>query len=328
MTRRPRVFVTRPIIDGPLDSLRDIARVTVNPQDRALAPEELYASIRSVDAILSHLTDDIDARLLEMAGPDLKIVANYAAGYNNIDVPACTRHRVYATHTPDVLTESTADLAWTLLMAVARRVVEGDRLVRSGRFTGWAPQLLLGREVSGKTLGIIGCGRIGRAVARRGAAFGMQVIYHQHHRLAPDIEKNLNLRYVALGELLGQAEFISLHCPLTEQTRHLIDKKALELMKPEAILINTARGPIIDEKALVRFLQNQKISGAGLDVFEDEPRLAAGLSELDNVVVLPHIGSATAETRRRMGEVAAANIRAALEGSVPPNALNADQLAG
>lgn len=326
MNSRPRVYVTRPIISGPLDRLREIAEVEVNPDDAPLARAELLSAVQGVDAILCHLTETIDEQLLEAAGPALKIVANYAVGYNNIDIEACTRRGVYVSNTPGVLTECTADLAWALLMAVARRVVEGDRLVRSGGFTGWGPQMLLGQEVSGKTLGILGCGRIGQAVARRARGFGMQILYYQRTPLALELEQELAARYVELPELLANSEFVSLHCPLTAQTRHLIGVAELERLKPEAILVNTARGPVVDEQALVDFLQEKKIAGAGLDVFEEEPRLAPGLSELDNVVVLPHIGSATVETRRRMGEVAVANIRAAFTDRVPPEALNAEEL--
>ncbi|MDO3378598.1 2-hydroxyacid dehydrogenase [Geoalkalibacter halelectricus] len=318
---RPTVFVTRPIIQGPLDRLAAVAEVQVHEGDELLGPDELRARVAGIDALFCHLTDRIDDALLEAAGPQLRIVANYAVGYNNIDLEACRRRGVAATNTPGVLTESTADIAFALLLATARRLVEGDRMVRAGQFDGWGPQMLLGHEIAGKTLGIIGCGRIGQAMARRARGFGMSLLYTQRRPLDGDLGRELGLSYVDLDTLLAQSDFISLHCPLTPETHHLLGRAQLARLKPEAILINTARGPVVDEKVLVEFLQGKRLAGAGFDVYEEEPRLAPGLAELDNVVLLPHIGSATFETRRRMGEMVVDNILAALQGLRPPNAL-------
>lgn len=318
---KAKVFVTQPIIAGPLDRLAALADVRIHQETTLLSPAELREMAAGADALFCHLTDIVDEDLLEAAGPQLRIVANYAVGYNNIDLDACRRRGIVATNTPSVLTESTADIAFALLLAVARRVVEGDRMVREGRFDGWAPQMLLGQELHGKTLGIIGCGRIGQAVARRARGFGLSLLYTQRRPLSGDVGRDLGLNFVSLDELLTQSDFISLHCPLTPQTHHLLGRKQLALLKPSAILINTARGLVVDEKVLVEFLQQKKLAGAGFDVYAEEPRLSPGLAELDTVVLLPHIGSATFETRRRMGEMVVDNILAALQGLRPPNAL-------
>ena len=232
------------------------------------------------------------------------------------------------TNTPGVLTEATADLAFALILATARRLVEGDKRVREGKFTYWAPLLFLGWEVSGKTLGIIGAGRIGQAVAKRARGFGMRVLYHNRTRLSPAAEQELNVSFAPLEDLLREADFVTLHVPLTPQTRHLIGRRELELMKPTAHLINTARGPVVDEAALVEALRRGEIGGAGLDVYEQEPQLSPGLTDLDHVVLLPHVGSATIETRTRMGLLAAANLLAGLRGERPPNCLNWTALQG
>jgi len=248
------------------------------------------------------------------AAPKLKVISNYAVGYDNIDIPAARTRGVKVGNTPGVLTETTADLAWSLLMATARRLVASDQFLRAGKFTGWGPMMFLGVDVWGKTLGIVGMGQIGRAIARRAIGFQMKSIYHDVVRLPAEAEEALSATYVEMETLLRESDFITLHVPLTAETTHLIDAAALELMKDTAILINTSRGPAIDERALVRALQDGGIAGAGLDVFEQEPALAPGLAELDNVVIVPHIGSASIETRTKMAMLAVDNILARFAG--------------
>ena len=268
------------------------------------------AARRSV-ALVTLLTDRVDRSVLE-AGKGLRIVANVAVGVDNIDIAAATRLGILVTNTPGVLTEATADLTWALILAVARRVVEGDALVRAGKFRGWNLDLLRGVDLHGKTLGIIGAGRIGKAVARRARGFGVKVLFHSRRSGIP------------LRRLLAGSDFVSIHCPLTPETHHLIGRRELGLMKRTAILVNTARGPIVDEKALIGALRRGRIAGAGLDVYEREPIVTAALRRLKNVVLLPHLGSATVETRRRMLDMAIANVRAALAGRRPPNLVNSE----
>jgi glyoxylate reductase len=287
----------------------------------------LLRRLTDKEGLLCTITDLIDEELLGRA-PALRVIANFGVGFEHIDVAAASRRGLPVTNTPGVLTDATADLAFTLILATARRVVEGDKRVREGKFTYWAPLLFLGQEVSGKTLGLIGAGRIGRAVAQRAQGFGMRVIYHSRTRLAPAEERELNVSFAPLEVLLREADFVTLHVPLTPQTRHLIGRRELELMKPTARLINTARGPIVDEAALVEALRQGEIGGAGLDVYEWEPELSPGLTDLDNVVLLPHVGSATIETRTKMGLMAAANLLAGLRGERPPNCLNWEALQG
>ncbi len=293
--------------------------VDVNPHDRAFSREEFLEAVRERDGLLCLLTEDIDDEVLDIS-PGLRGVAIYAVGYNNIDVDACTRWGIPVSNTPGVLTDTTADIAWALIFATARRVAEGDRFVRDGRFTGWGPLLMLGSDVTGSTLGIIGGGRIGTATARRAAAFSMPVVYTSRRRNAT-IEC-VGARYRPLDELLKESDFVSLHVPLTPDTTHLIGARELDLMKPTAYLVNTTRGPVVDEKALVQALRNGVIAGAGLDVFEQEPELEPGLADLENVVMLPHVGSGTVSTRVRMGNMAAANLIAMVNGEDPPNCVN------
>lgn len=325
---RPRVLVTQRIPEPALERLRAVAEVTLplNP-DGIPARAELQALLRQHAYALVLLTDRIDADLLA-ACPHLRLVANMAVGYDNIDVAAATARGVMVTNTPGVLTETTADLAWALLLAVARRVVEADRYVRAGKWAHWGPLLLLGTDVHGKTLGIVGLGRIGQAVARRAQGFGMRVLYHSRHRVSSAIEQTLGARYVPLVDLLRESDFVSIHCPYNASTHHLIDATALAQMRPTAYLINTARGPIVDETALVEALRDGRLAGAGLDVFEAEPAVHPGLLELDNVVLLPHIGSASLETRTKMALMAAENVVAAIAGRRPPNLVNPEVLAG
>jgi glyoxylate reductase len=249
-------------------------------------------------------------------------VANYAVGFDNIDVDACTRRGVMATNTPDVLTETTADTAWALMMAAARRVAEGDRFLRSRTPWIWGPEMMLGRDIHGKVLGIVGFGRIGQAVARRGKGFGMGVRYHDPFRPSSEVERDLGAEYRELDELLAESDFVSIHVALTPETRHLFDRERLRRMKPTAVLVNTSRGPVIDEAALVEALRDSDLFAAGLDVFENEPEVHAGLLELDTAVIIPHLGSATVETRDAMGFLAVENVEAALAGRRPPTLLN------
>ena len=321
-----RVLVTRPLPEpgaGPLVTAG--LEVEQQPVDAPLAAADLAALVAGQDALLCMLSDRIDGALLDAAGPSLRIVANFAVGFDNIDVPAATARGVLVTNTPDVLTDATADVAWTLLMAAARRVIEGDTLVRQGRWVGWTPTQLLGAPVAGRTLGIFGMGKIGRAVARRASGFGMPVRYHNRSR-DEQAEQELGATYVPLDELLATSDFLSLHAPLNEGSRHVIDAAALAAMKSTAIIVNTARGPLIDEAALVDALRTGRIAAAGLDVFEAEPALAPGLAELDNVVLLPHLGSATTDARAAMAQLCCDNILAALGGGRPKTLLNPEVL--
>jgi glyoxylate reductase len=320
---KPRVYVTRLIPESSLALLKKQCEVEVNPHDRPLTQEELLLQVRNRDAVLCMLTDKINAEVLDAAGPQVKIFANYAVGFDNIDIPAASSRGVLVSNTPDVLTDATADMAWALLCAVARRVAEGDRFTRAGKFTAWKPLMMLGLEITGKTIGIIGAGRIGQAFAHRARGFKPTLLYTANTP-KPEFEAQTGATFADREALLRQADFVSVHLPLTPATRHYIGARELNLMKETAILINTSRGPVVDEKVLVKALREKRIWGAGLDVFEREPELEPGLSELENVVITPHLGSATIETRGRMGNLAAENILAALAGTMPPNCLNPD----
>ncbi|HEY8486316.1 MAG TPA: D-glycerate dehydrogenase [Limnochordales bacterium] len=324
---RPSVFVTRRIPDAGLSLLEAHCDVEVFPEDRPIRRDELLAAVRGRDGLLTLLTEQVDGQVMEAAGPRLRVIANMAVGYNNIDVREATRRGIAVTNTPGVLTETTADLAWALMLAVARRVVEADRYVRDGRFAGWSPTLFLGTDVWGKVLGIVGLGRIGRAVARRARGFQMHVLYYSRRRLPAPEEEELGVQYRPLEALLRESDFVSLHVDLNESTRHLVDERALALMKPTAFLINTSRGPVVDEQALVQALREGRLAGAGLDVFEREPEVAQELLRLPNVVLLPHIASATWETRSRMARMAAENLLAALAGRRPPHIVNPEVMA-
>ncbi|HPO14323.1 MAG TPA: D-glycerate dehydrogenase [Candidatus Hydrogenedentes bacterium] len=325
----PAIFVTRRIPERGLNMLRVAfgpENVRVAPQDGVIERKDLVEGVRGVDALLCILTDSIDAEVMDAAGPQLKIIANYAVGYNNIDVAAATQRRIPVTNTPGVLTETTADLAWALLMAAARRLGESERLLRAGRWAGWGPMLFLGVDIHGKTLGIYGMGRIGQAMARRAKGFDMRVIYHDQTPIAQELEQQLNAAYVDKAALLAESDFLSIHCPLTPETRHAFGEAEFKAMKPTAVIINSARGPIIDEKALAHALNNNVIFAAGLDVFEDEPAIHPDLLECQNAVLIPHLGSASQETRGRMAEIAAANILARLNGQTPPACVNPEIL--
>ncbi len=314
------VLVTRRI---PHESIRMLESacgvVDVNPHDRAMTRREFLEAVKGRDGLLCLLTEDINDEVLDIS-PGLRGVAIYAVGYNNIDVDACTRRGIPVSNTPDVLTDTTADIAWALMFATARRVAEGDRFVREGRFTGWGPLLMLGSDITGKTLGIVGGGRIGTATAVRAAGFSMPVVYTSRNR--NETIERLGAQYRSLDDLLRESDFVSVHVPLTPETTHLIGARELEMMKPTAFLINTTRGPVVDEKALVNALRDGAIAGAGLDVFEREPELEPGLVDLENVVMLPHVGSGTVTTRIRMGNMAAANLIAMVSGEDPPNCVN------
>lgn len=315
-----KVFVTRKIPKAGLDLLKKTYDVTVNPSDRILTKEEIIQGIKGTDGLLCLLTDPIDREVIT-SNPHLKMIASYAVGYDNIDVIAATEHGIPVSNTPGVLTETTAELAWALVFSVARRITEGDTFTREGKFKGWAPLLLLGQDVSHKTLGIIGTGRIGASFALKSKGFHMNVLYTDEQRNT-QIEQELGAKKVSLPELLTESDIISIHVPLTKKTYHLISEKEFHLMKKNAILINTARGPIIDEQALIKALKERLIFGAGLDVYEKEPGLPKELLHFDNVVVLPHVGSATIETRTKMALMAAENLIAGLNGQIPPNCVN------
>ena len=316
-----KVLVTARMPEEVLSLIGQDHQVESYDADPPIDRQKLLRSIADKEGLLCTITDRIDTEVLDRA-PALKVIANYGVGFEHIDIDGATQRGIPVTNTPGVLTEATADLAFALILATARRVVEGDKRVREGKFQYWAPLLFLGQDVSGKTLGIMGMGRIGKAVARRAAGFGMKLIYHSRTRLSPTEEQELGASWQPLETLLREADFVTLHVPLTPHTRHLIGSRELELMKNSAYLINTARGPVVDEAALVAALRQGQIRGAGLDVYEREPELSPGLADLENVVLLPHLGSATVETRTRMALMAAENLLAGLRGDPPPNCLN------
>ncbi|MCC6139840.1 MAG: D-glycerate dehydrogenase [Nitrospira sp.] len=314
---RPFLYLTRLLPEPVLAALRAEYAFVSEPLDRAPTTDECLRGFAQADAVICTLADPVTGELLA-AAPRLKIVANYAVGYNNIDLAAAARHGIIVTNTPDVLTDATADLTWALMLAVARRVIEGDRWARSGTWPGWAPTQLLGTDVTGKTLGIIGMGRIGQAVALRAQGFRMPVLYSSRRPCSSPFG-SATWMHRPLEEVLTQADFISLHVPLSDTTRHLIGARELAMMKPTAFLLNTSRGPVIDEAALLAALRQQTIAGAGLDVYEREPLIAQGLEALPNVVLLPHLGSATQQARIKMGMLCVENIAAVLGGRPPLN---------
>ncbi len=315
-----KVFVTRKIPQVGLDLLKaKHIEVEVSTLERPLTREELMEKIKGFDGILSQLVDKIDGEVMEAAGKQLKVIANYAVGYDNLKVQDAHERDIILTNTPDVLTDAVADHAMALMLAVARRVVESDRFSRAGKYDGWQPFLLLGQDVFGKTLGIVGMGRIGGALARRAAkGFGMKVLYHDQKSNA-DLDTEIGSQNVSMEVLLKTSDFVSLHVPLLPETKHLISTPQFEMMKKTAVLVNTARGPVVDEQALLNALKNNDIFGAGIDVWENEPKLTPGLTDLENIVLTPHTASATIEARDNMSKVAAENIIAALSGQTPPN---------
>jgi lactate dehydrogenase-like 2-hydroxyacid dehydrogenase len=321
---KPRVLATRPLFPAAQQILSAGCEMEYWTRPDRISKEELFRCIKDKEGLVCLLTEQVNEALLQVA-QKLRIVANVAVGFDNLDVPACTKRGVVATNTPGVLDETTADFAWTLLMAVARRLGEGEALVRSGNWKGWDLDQLVGTDVYGKTLGIVGFGRIGRAVARRAAGFQMKVIYSDALRAPGEVEKELKAEYRDFNALLAEADFVSVHVPLLAETRGLFDAPKFYRMKPTAFLINTSRGPVVDEAALVHALESGKIAGAGLDVYENEPFMHPGLKR-PNVVLAPHIASASLETRTKMACIAAENVVALFAGQRPPNMLNPDVL--
>ncbi len=322
---RPKVLISRKIFDEAIAMAKKYFAVEDNQDDIPLAPHELVQRLQGKSGAIILLTDRIDEDVLSQC-PDLKIICNVAVGYNNIDVEACTRRRVMVTNTPGVLDDTTADFTWTLMLATARRVVEADQYLRSSQWSGWKLMEFLGYDVHHKVLGICGLGRIGQRVAKRARGFDMKILYTDTVRAESAIEKELGAEFVDKKTLLSESDFVTLHVPLTPQTTHYISRAELGLMKPTAILLNSSRGPVVDEKALVQALKEGKIAGAGLDVYEREPEVEPELIGMKNVVLAPHIASASRETRLRMATMAAENLVAGLKGKRPPNLVNKEVL--
>ena len=315
-----KVFVTKSIPSIAVEMLKEHFDVEVNEEERSLTKEELIEKFKEAHGVLCLLTDNIDKEIINSCN-NVRVISNYAVGFNNINVEAATSKGIIVTNTPGVLTDTTAELAWALLFSAARCVVSADQYTREGKFKEWAPKLFLGQEITRKTLGIIGAGRIGQAFGKKGAGFNMKIVYHNRTRDL-NFEKECDAVWVTLEELLQKSDFVSVHVPLTNETKHLLGEKEFKIMKNTAVLINTARGPVVDEKALVKALKEGEIWSAGLDVYENEPIIEKELMELGNVVLLPHIGSATVETRSKMAEMAARNIIEVLQGRPAINPVN------
>jgi glyoxylate reductase len=325
VSAKPRVFVTQPIAPSALARLREIARVTINTDPVKIYPHaKLIAAVKKCDILYGLLHDTIDKKVIA-ANPKLRAICSQSITPDNIDVAEATKRGIVVTVTPPIVAEATADIHFALLLAVARRVVEGDKLVRSGKFPGSQSNYLSGGFVHGKTIGIVGAGRIGQATAKRARGFGMKVLYWGPRRKA-DAEREIQMEHVSLDRLLMESDFVSLHPPLNKDTRHMISDAQFAKMKPTAYIINTARGPVIDEAAMVRALKKKKIAGAGLDVFEHEPKVSPALLKMNNVVLTPHLGSAVAEVRDRMAGAVVDNINALLSGLMPPNCVNPEVL--
>ena len=320
------VLITGKLPDAIVERVRKSHDVTAHDTELPMPREKILETVAGQDGLLCMITDRIDPVLLDRA-PHLKMIANYGVGYDHIDVPAASERGILVSNTPGVLTDATADLAMALILGIGRRIVEGDAKTRRGDFKFWSPMHFLGREISGKTLGLVGLGRIGKAVARRAAGFDMRIVYFSRHRLSPESESRLGVSYRSLADLLGEADYVSLHVSLSSKTHHLIGSDELDQMKSSAFLINPSRGPVVDEEALVVALKANRIAGAGLDVYEKEPELTPGLADQENCILLPHVGSATIETRSRMAELAIDNLLAGLDGRQPPNCLNWEQRA-
>jgi glyoxylate reductase len=318
---KPRVLITRVLPEPALEVVRQVCEVQLDPLDQPLTQAALRQAVIGKQGVLCLVTDRLDAQVLD-AATDLKVVSNVAVGYDNIDVAAATQRGILVTNTPGVVTESTADLTWSLLCSLARRIAEGDRYIRAGKWRDWTLLLMAGSDIHGKTLGLCGMGRIGQAVARRARGFNMRILYHNRQRLEPVLESELNATWVEKHTLLQQADFVSLHVPLSAATTHFIGVEELRLMRPTAYLINAARGPVVDEAALIQALQQGWIAGAALDVFEHEPHVPQALQELENVVLVPHIGSASVATRTRMAVMAAENLVAVLHDQYTPYIVN------
>jgi glyoxylate reductase len=325
---RPTIFVTQPIPEGALARLREVGEVELNPDSlHIMTKPELMAALPRVDYLVCLLHDRIDAEVIG-AGARLKLIASMAIVPVSVDVAAATTRRIPVTTIPPLVAEATADLHWALLLAVARRVVEADQALRAGIFPGGQSAHFVGADVHGQTIGIIGLGRIGEAVARRARGFGMRILYTKRRRLGGSVETSLGVTYVGLDDLLRESDFVSVHVTLTPETVHLIGSRELGLMRPSAFLVNSARGPVVDEKALVKALQSRALAGAALDVFEEEPRVEPGLLTLPNVVLTPHLGSAARGTRARIAAIVADNVVAAIQGRRPPNVVNPEVYAG
>jgi glyoxylate reductase len=315
-----KIFVSRNIPQAGIDLLKQHFEVDINPHNRVLTKKEIMQGIKGKDGLVCLLTDTIDREVIEYE-PNLKMIANYAVGYDNIDIQAATDNNIMVSNTPGVLTDATAEMAWALLFSAARRIIQGDSYTRAGKFQGWDPMLLHGVEISNQTLAVIGAGRIGTAVAEKSKGFNMNILYVDQS-VNTHLEKNLNAKKVDINQALKSADFISLHVPLNKNTRYLIGAKEFDLMKKTAVLINTSRGPVIDEQALISALKEKKIFAAGLDVYEHEPKISDELKTLDNVILQPHSASATTTARTKMASIAAQNMIAGLQGQLPPNCIN------
>lgn len=317
---RPRVIVTRRLLPETEARMAELFDVTLNPDDRPRTADELKAAMQTAHVLVPTVTDRIDADLIAAAGPQLGLIASFGAGTDHIDLAAARARKILVTNTPGVFTDDTADMTMALLIAVSRRLAEGGRVIRSGNWAGWAPATLLGHRISGKTLGIIGMGRIGQAVAHRARAFGLNILYHNRQRLPEAFERMVGAQYEPdIDTLVRQSDIVTLHCPATPETRFLMDARRIALMKPDAYLVNTARGDVVDEDALIKALQENRIGGAGLDVFAHEPAVDPRLLALGNVSILPHMGSATFEGRTASGDKVIANIRFWADGHRPPD---------
>jgi glyoxylate reductase len=317
---KPRVIITRELADAVHDRMAELFEVVPNLTDREFSREDLIAAMADCDVLVPTVTDRIDADMIQNAPDRLKLIASFGAGVDHIDLAAARARKIMVTNTPGVFTEDTADMTMALILSVPRRLAEGEKLMRSGKWEGWKPSGMLGHCIGGKKLGIIGMGRIGQAVARRASGFGMSIIYHNRRQLPPAVEESVNATFVAdLEELIGNSDIISLHCPHTDETHEMINAKRIAMMKPSTYLINTARGDLVEEDALIKALQDEAISGAGLDVYTQEPKVDDRLLNLKNVVLLPHMGSATFEGREASGERVTANIRVWADGHRPPD---------
>ncbi|MDZ3836269.1 MAG: D-glycerate dehydrogenase [Rhodospirillales bacterium] len=318
--QKPLVTVTRKLPDVIETRMMELFDVRLNLDDAPMPADGLAAALAGADVLVPTVTDRIDARLLETADCRVKLIANYGAGVDHIDIRAAYARGIAVTNTPDVLTEDTADMTMAMILSVPRRLTEGERVLRAGDWPGWSPTWMLGHRVSGKRLGILGMGRIGQAVARRARGFNMSIHYHNRRRLHPDVEAELEATYhESLDQMLARMDFVTVHCPHTPATYHLLSARRLKLIPPHAYVVNTARGEIIDETALIRMLRNRELAGAALDVFENEPRVNPKLLQLDNVLLLPHLGSSTVEGRIGMGECVLINIKSFVDGHKPPN---------
>ena len=322
---KPKIYVTRKLPKPALDKLKNFFDVEINSEDRALTKKELVDNVKGMDALLCLLSDKIDSDVIK-SNPELKVISNCAVGFDNIDIKTANVYKVPVCNTPGILTETTADLTWALMLSVARRIVESDKFNRAGKFKGWDIMLFLGGDVYGKTLGIIGAGRIGTAVAKRAVGFNMKVLYCDSRRNKEIEKKPVNAKKVEMDDLLRGSDFVTIHVALTKDNVHLIGEKELKKMKKTAYLINTSRGPVVDESALVKALKNRWIAGAGLDVYENEPKMAEGLAELDNTVLTPHTGSASFETRTKMALTAVENAVRAIKGKKPLHVVNPEVL--